>query len=90
MVMRTLYQDSKQDRVHGWIVLIKVIRRLRKFLVKVFSRSTDGSLEFIEDIPCGTGVDNIEFDEEGNLWIGSHPSLLTFSAYHTRIDEPEY
>ena len=53
----------------------------RKFLVKVYSRNTDGSLEFIEDIPCGTGVDNIEFDAEGNLWIGAHPSLLTFTLY---------
>ena len=53
----------------------------RKFLVKVYSRNTDGSLEFIEDIPCGTGVDNIEFDVEGNLWIGGHPNLLKFAAY---------
>lgn len=53
----------------------------RKFLVKVYSREADGSLEFIEDIPCGTGVDNIEFDAEGNLWIGAHPSLLTFTLY---------
>jgi len=53
----------------------------RKFLIKVYSKSTDGSLEFIEDIPCGTGVDNIEFDTEGNLWIGAHPNLLKFTAY---------
>ena len=53
----------------------------RKFLVKVYSRNTDGSLEFIENIPCGTGVDNIEFDTEGNLWIGAHPNLLRFTAY---------
>lgn len=53
----------------------------RKFLVKVFKRNSDGSLEFIEDIPCGTGVDNIEFDREGNLWIGAHPNLLRFAAY---------
>ncbi len=59
----------------------------RKFLVKVFSRNSDGSLEFIEDIPCGTGVDNIEFDTDGNLWIGSHPSLLAFSAYHAKNKE---
>ncbi len=59
----------------------------RKFLVKVFSRNTDGSLEFIEDIPCATGVDNIEFDTDGNLWIGAHPSLLTFSAYHAKKKE---
>jgi arylesterase/paraoxonase len=53
----------------------------RKFLVKVYSRNTDGSLEFIEDIPCGTGVDNIEIDTEGNLWIAGHPNLLKFTAY---------
>lgn len=53
----------------------------RKFLVKVYKRNLDGSLEFIEDIPCETGVDNIEFDSEGNLWIGAHPNLLRFAAY---------
>lgn len=53
----------------------------RKFLVKVYSRNTDGSLNFIEDIPCKTGVDNIEFDAERNLWIGAHPNLLRFTAY---------
>lgn len=53
----------------------------RHFLVKVYTVAQDGSLSFIEDIPCGTGVDNIEFDDEGNLWIGSHPNLLRFAAY---------
>ncbi|MGW8316815.1 MAG: SMP-30/gluconolactonase/LRE family protein [Bacteroidales bacterium] len=53
----------------------------RKFTVKVYSKQKDGSLSFIENIPCGTGVDNIELDREGNLWIGSHPNLLRFTAY---------
>jgi len=53
----------------------------RDFLVKVYSKDNDGSLSFIENIPCGTGVDNIEFDNKGNLWIGSHPNLLRFNAY---------
>jgi arylesterase/paraoxonase len=53
----------------------------RKFLVKVFSKNDDGSIAFIEDIDCGTGVDNIEFDSDGNLWIGAHPNLLRFTAY---------
>lgn len=53
----------------------------RKFLIKVYSRNSDGSLEFIEDIDCKTGVDNIEFDTKGNLWIGAHPDLLRFAAY---------
>ena len=53
----------------------------RHFLVKVYHMNEDGSLAFVEDIPCGTGGDNIEFDEEGNLWIGAHPNLLRFAAY---------
>ncbi|MGH1336365.1 MAG: SMP-30/gluconolactonase/LRE family protein [Aureispira sp.] len=53
----------------------------RHFLIKVYAKEEDGSLTFIENIPCGTGVDNIEFDKEGNLWIGAHPNLLRFNAY---------
>ena len=53
----------------------------RNFEVKVYTTNEDGSLNFIEDIDCGTGVDNIEFDSEGNLWIGAHPNLLGFSSY---------
>lgn len=53
----------------------------RRFLIKVYSKNEDNSLTFVEDIPCGTGVDNIEFDAEGNLWVGCHPNLLRFTAY---------
>jgi len=53
----------------------------RKFLVKVYHRNEDGSLDFIENIDCDTGVDNIEFDTDGNLWIGAHPNLLHFASY---------
>ncbi|MFS4494336.1 SMP-30/gluconolactonase/LRE family protein [Maribacter sp. 2308TA10-17] len=53
----------------------------RNFKVKVYATNEDGSLNFIEDIDCGTGVDNIEFDSYGNLWIGAHPNLLAFSSY---------
>lgn len=53
----------------------------RRFLINVYAKEEDGSLSFIEPIPCGTGVDNIEFDEQMNLWVGCHPSLLRFSAY---------
>lgn len=53
----------------------------RKFLVKVYQKNEDNSLTFIEDIDCKTGVDNIEFDENGDLWIGAHPNLLHFAAY---------
>ena len=51
-------------------------------------------------IEVGTGVDNIEVDPKGSLWIGAHPKLLTF-VQHTgdatvfapsqviRIDDPD-
>ncbi|MCF8276246.1 MAG: SMP-30/gluconolactonase/LRE family protein [Flavobacteriales bacterium] len=55
----------------------------RRFLIKVYAKADDNSLSFVEDIPCGTGVDNIEFDNEGNLWVGCHPNLLRFTAYAT-------
>lgn len=57
------------------------VASVRKFLVKVYSVNEDGALSFIEDIACGTGVDNIELDEDGALWIGAHPNLLRFGAY---------
>jgi len=53
----------------------------RRFLIKVYSKGNDNLLTFVEDIPCGTGVDNIEFDAAGNLLVGCHPNLLRFSAY---------
>jgi arylesterase/paraoxonase len=53
----------------------------RKFLIKVYKRNPDGTLEYIEDIASGTGVDNIEFDSKGNLWVGAHPNLLRFATY---------
>ena len=53
----------------------------RNFQVQVYERKTNGKLSFIENIPCGTGVDNIDLDTAGHLWIGAHPNLLRFKAY---------
>ena len=53
----------------------------RGFLVKVYEVEENGDLDFVEDIDCGTGVDNIEFAPDGKIWIGCHPSLLTFAEY---------
>jgi len=53
----------------------------RDFLVKVFKTEANGDLTFIENIDCGTGVDNIEFGEDGKLWIGCHPNLIHFGEY---------
>ena len=32
-------------------------------------------------LDCGTGLDNIEVDPTGNLWVGCHPKMLAFAAH---------
>jgi len=53
----------------------------RKFKIKVYEKQPNNSLTFIEDIYCGSGVDNIEFDNDNSLWVGAHPNLLQFMSY---------
>lgn len=53
----------------------------RGFMLKVYEVDENWNLSLLEDIPAGTGVDNIELDEAGNLWIGAHPNLLQFTSY---------
>ncbi|WNJ16955.1 hypothetical protein [Pontibacter sp. G13] len=53
----------------------------RAFLVKVYAVQADWTLDFIEDVPCSSGVDNLELAPDGSIWIGSHPNLLQFQAY---------
>lgn len=53
----------------------------RKFQLKYYNISEDGGLVFDHDLDVQSGIDNIEIDQEGNLWMGSHPNLLQFSAY---------
>ena len=52
------------------------------FSVLVFDRDprTD-ALSLRDEIPLGSGGDNIEVDPQGNLWIGSHPKLLTMAKH---------
>jgi arylesterase/paraoxonase len=50
--------------------------------VHVYDRDPDSDrLSFVESIDTASGVDNIEVDRDGNLWIGSHPKLLQFMAH---------
>jgi arylesterase/paraoxonase len=42
--------------------------------IALFTRNTDtNELMFQQSIDMDSGIDNIELDSEGNLWIGSHP-----------------
>ncbi len=48
-------------------------------LLHVFDRNSDsGKLTLKSSINLKTGLDNIEMDKDGSLWIGAHPQLLTF------------
>ncbi len=50
--------------------------------VRVFGRDPrTNELSPLESIEVGTGVDNIEVDPAGNLWLGAHPKLLAFAAH---------
>lgn len=50
--------------------------------IKIYAREADsGALTFLTDIELGTGVDNIEQDAQGNLWVGAHPQLLAFTRH---------
>lgn len=81
------YKEVANDIAYANGINIDVKRQLlfvssvRDFIVKTYHIEQADKLQFIEDIPCGFGVDNIELDEAGQLWIGGHPSLLGFSSY---------
>ncbi len=55
----------------------------------VYDRNTTtNKISYREKIKLNTGVDNIEIDNAGSLWIGAHPKLLSFvkhSKDHTQI-----
>ncbi|MEO0570063.1 MAG: hypothetical protein AAF039_00060 [Bacteroidota bacterium] len=53
----------------------------RGFKINVYERLVNGDLKYFDSIDCSTGVDNLEFDSQGNLWSGCHPNLMAFAAY---------
>jgi arylesterase/paraoxonase len=50
-------------------------------MMRVYTREASGALRAIEDIDLETGVDNIDIDEEGTIWAGCLPKLLSFVSY---------
>ncbi|MBL7862229.1 MAG: SMP-30/gluconolactonase/LRE family protein [Cyclobacteriaceae bacterium] len=48
----------------------------------VYDRDPEtGNLEVAQEVNVNTGVDNIEVDEAGALWVGCHPQMLKFVAH---------
>lgn len=52
----------------------------RKILICSRNAET-GAITRISDYNTNTGVDNIELDTDGNLWIGCHPQMLKFLSH---------
>ena len=53
----------------------------------VYERDLDnGQLTSGQALYLNTGVDNIELDDQSNLWIGCHPKLLTFVKHSKNSD----
>jgi arylesterase / paraoxonase len=49
--------------------------------VLLYRREADGSLTHERTIEVNTGADNLELDENGDLWIGAHPRAFAFARY---------
>ncbi|HXH19450.1 MAG TPA: SMP-30/gluconolactonase/LRE family protein [Chitinophagales bacterium] len=47
-----------------------------------------GELSLKNEIHLETGVDNIELDESGNLWVACHPRLLAFVRHASDTSRP--
>jgi arylesterase / paraoxonase len=51
-------------------------------LMRVYNRTvTSGELSLLTDVFLDTGVDNINVDEDGNIWAGCMPKLLSFMKF---------
>lgn len=53
----------------------------RAFEIRAYDLMENGTASLSEVYNAGTGVDNLEWDDQGRLWTGAHPNLLRFSAY---------
>jgi arylesterase/paraoxonase len=50
--------------------------------MRIYDRNpASGALSLRGETPLGSGVDNVEVDNDGTLWIGAHPQLLTVVRY---------
>jgi len=47
----------------------------------IYEAAEDGNLKEVDKIDLGTGPDNIDFDQEGNILLACHPQLLKFVAH---------
>ncbi len=63
----------------GELLYLNSITSLSTLIYK--RNKLDNELTLLSDIYIGSGVDNIEIDAKGDLWMGAHPKLLAFSQH---------
>ncbi len=52
--------------------------------LKIYSRNMEsGHLKKINEIRISSGLDNLDMDDNGKLWLGAHPKLLAFMNHAT-------
>jgi arylesterase/paraoxonase len=55
----------------------------------VFERDPETeTLSLRDEVFAGSGLDNIEVDADGHLWIGAHPKLLAVTAHRDDASQP--
>lgn len=47
----------------------------------IFHRDASGALLPVRSLFLGKGLDNIDVDADGNLWVATHPRMLDFLAH---------
>lgn len=53
--------------------------------VRVYARDpATGALTQTDAARLGTGVDNLDIEPDGRVWIAAHPKLMTFAIGHAR------
>lgn len=80
----TIYANGIQnDPMSSRIFLAETSRRT----ITWFDREpATNDLEFVSRHDTGTGVDNIDVDAEGRVWVAGHPKMLEFVAH---AEDPE-
>ncbi|WP_170829184.1 MULTISPECIES: SMP-30/gluconolactonase/LRE family protein [Pseudoalteromonas] len=58
--------------------MVYVSESTGKRLLSYTRDEVSGELSLIDEISIDSGLDNIELDADGNLWIGAHPQMYKF------------
>ncbi len=74
-----IYANGVQTNADGNILYVAETtgKRLSSYRIN----AATGALDFLSDIEIDSGLDNIERDENGNLWLVSHPKTFDFLAH---------